>query len=225
MTLKEELSTLRNSLKEITDDSKYTDSYLYSIWKKARARVYKADSKKFVSQWSWHRFCVELESATNHDCGCIPEGCSAVKSLYKIPKALSTSKGDYLEVITLGGRTVGVVREQDVRYDNLDPIKSGKLRASIYNQYLYIWNTNRLKYIQVNGFWEDITEWEDVKACGTVSDGTTETEVDCTPIYELDLGIGEAESESILRICLELLGFPLSRVDDQNNNRNAEVRV
>lgn len=225
MTIREELSTLRNSIKEITDDSIYSDSYLYSIWKKAKGRVYKSDSKKFLSNWAWHRFCVELEEATNHDCGCIPEGCFAMVSVNKIPQPLATSKGEYVEFITLGGRTVGVVREQDVKYDNLDPVKKDKLRVSIYNQRVYVWNTKTLKYIQVNGLWDDITEWEDVKACGTVNDGSNSSDIDCTSVYDLDLGIGEAESESILRICLELLGFPLSRPDDQNNNRNAEVRV
>jgi hypothetical protein len=218
MTLREELSTLKNLVKEITDDNTYyQDSFLYSIWKKARARVYKADSKKYISKWSWHRFCVELEEATNHNCGCIPQGCTAMVSVNKIPKAISSTKKDYVEATTLDGRTVGFTEEQNVKYDNLDPVKADKLRVSLYNQKLYVWNTNTLKYIQLNGLWEDITEWEDVRACNT--------DTDCDPIYDLDLGIGEAESEAILRICLELLQIPMSKIDDQNNNRNAEVRV
>lgn len=225
MTINEELSTLRGLIKEMTDDSKYTDSFLFSLLKRARGVVLKNNSKKNISKWNWHRFCVELEEAVNHNCGCIPQGCSAMVSVNKIPRALSTYNKDYIEAMTLGGDTVGFIREQDLDADNLDEVKKNKLRASVYNDYLYVWNTNSLKYIQLNGVWEDITEWEDVKACGTVNDGSNTANVNCISTYDLDIGMGAAESHSVMQLVLRDMGFPLARKDDDNANRNPEIRA
>ena len=63
MKIWELLSTIRLTIKEITDDSKYTDSYLWSLVVQARATVLgnNIKGKSFISSWSSHRFCIELE--------------------------------------------------------------------------------------------------------------------------------------------------------------------
>jgi len=63
MKIWELLSTIRVTIKEVTDDSKYTDSYLWSLVVQARATVLgnSIKGKSYISSWSSHRFCVDLE--------------------------------------------------------------------------------------------------------------------------------------------------------------------
>jgi len=60
MKIGELLSTIRVTIKEITDDSRYTNSYLWSLVVQARTTVLgnNIKGKSFISSWSSYRFCV-----------------------------------------------------------------------------------------------------------------------------------------------------------------------
>lgn len=217
-TIAQEISVLRNTIKEVDDDSKYRDSYLYSMWSIARSDIlYKSlGNKIFITPWAYHRFCIELEKVKSHNCDCVAVGCDVLRSRYPVPKPVSGRWNDAIEIQDLDGDTIGLTDEQGVKSDLLDPVKRKKYRATLYNGYLYIWNTLDLKAIQINGIWEDVSKWDGIQLCTD--------NIPCFDIYDLDAGISANLRGAVLQRTLELLQLPLSRKDDDRSDRNPEIR-
>ena len=216
MKIAELLSTIRLTIKEITDDSKYTDSYLWSLVVQARATVLgnNIKGKSFISSWSSHRFCIELELVKAEDCSCVPDNsCKVLRSKYKIPRPLIGRYRDAMQVKLLDGRLLGMIEQYQLKSDSLDPIKGEALRYSIINQYLYLWRSKTLKCIYVDGIWENILDWQDIQSQDY-----------CNDIYEIESGIGQSEVTGIMQIMATLLQLPLSRKDDDSDDRNSEIR-
>lgn len=216
MKIGELLSTIRLTIKEITDDSRYTDSYLWSLVVQAKATIVgnNIKNKSFISSWANNRFCMELELVKAEDCSCIPDNsCKVLRSKYKIPRPLVGRYRNAMQVKLLDGRLLGMIEEYQLKSDSLDPIKSKSLRYSIINQFLYIWRSKTLKCVYVDGVWENILEWQDIQS-----------QEDCNDIYELDSTIGYSEVTAIMQLIVGLLQLPLSRKDDDNDDRNPEIR-
>ena len=216
MKIWELLSTIRVTIKEITDDSKYTDSYLWSLVVQARATVLgnNIKGKSFISSWSSHRFCIELELVKAEDCSCVPDNsCKVLRSKYKIPRPLIGRYRDAMQVKLMDGRLLGMIEQYQLKSDSLDPIKGEALRYSIINQYLYLWRSKTLKCIYVDGIWENILDWQDIQS-----------QKECNDIYDIESGIGQSEVTGIMQIMATLLQLPLSRKDDDSDDRNSEIR-
>lgn len=202
MKIGELISTLRQLIKEVQDDSKYTDSFLWSILNSCRkAKFDKHDQT---------RFCIELERVKHHDCSCITAGCDVLRTTAKIPSPIK------MTVYDLGGSTIGYSSDQELKFNTYDPIKSKSIRFNTHNQYLYIYGTLDRKYVQLEGAWENIVDWIDIQYCGS--------DVKCIDIYELESGISVLDSKDVYFDCLRLLQIPLSRPDDHNSDRNSESR-
>jgi hypothetical protein len=216
MKIGELLSTVRVTIKEITDDSRYTNSYLCSIIVQARATILgnSIKGKSYISNWSSHTFCVELELVKAEDCDCVTDTiCKVLRSKYKIPRPLIGRYRDAIQIKLLDGRLVGMIEQYQLKSDSLDPIKGQALRYSIINQYLYVWRSKTLKCIYVDGIWENILDWQDIQS-----------QEDCNDIYELESGIGHNEVTGIMQIIATLLQLPLTRKDDDSDDRNPEIR-
>ncbi len=111
------------------------------------------------------------------------------------------------------GRLLGIIEQYQLKSDSLDPIKGQALRYSIINQYLYIWRSKTLKCIYVDGIWENILDWQDIQSQDY-----------CNDIYDIESGIGQSEVTGIMQIMATLLQLPLSRKDDDSDDRNSEIR-
>lgn len=201
MKIGELISTVRQLIKEVQDDSKYTDSFLWSIISTC------AKDKSTIHTRT--RFCIELERVKHHDCSCVAVGCDVLRTKYKVPTPIKTT------VYTMTGNTIGYSSDQELKFNIYDPIKSKSIRHNFHNQYLYIYNTLDLKYVQLEGTWENVTEWIDVQYCGNG---------ECIDVYELESGISRVDTEEVYRKVFNLLQIPLSRPDDFATDRNSERR-
>lgn len=201
MKIGELISTVRQLIKEVQDDSKYTDSFLWSIISTC------AKDKSTIHTRT--RFCIELERVKHHDCSCVAVGCDVLRTKYKVPTPIK------ITAYTMMGDTIGYSSDQELRFNVYDPIKSKAIRYNFHNQYLYIYNTLDLKYVQLEGTWENVTEWSDVQYCG---------DSDCIEIYELESGISRLDTKEVYEQVLRLLQIPLTRPDDTSSNRNPEIR-
>lgn len=202
MKIGELISTLRQFIKEVQDDSKYTDSFLWSTINSCR--------KDRINQHNKTRFCIELERVKHHDCSCVAVGCDVLRTTSKIPVPVK------MTVYDLGGSTIGLSSDQELKFNVYDPIKSKATRFNTHNQYLYIYGSLDLKYVQLEGIWENIVEWIDIQYCGA--------DVECVDIYNLESGISVLDSKDVYFDCMRLLQIPLSRADDHNPDRNSESR-
>jgi hypothetical protein len=204
MKIGELISTVRQLIKEVQDDSKYTDSFLWSIISTC------AKDKSTVHNRT--RFCIELERVKHHDCSCVSVGCDVLKTKHKVPTPIKAT------ILTMDGNTVGHSFDQELKFNMYDPIKSNAIRYNFHNQFLYIYNTLDLKYVQLEGTWENVTDWINVQYCGN-SVGTT-----CVDVYELESGIARLDTKDVYEQVFRLLQIPLSRPDDTSTNRNPEIR-
>ena len=201
MKIGELISTVRQLIKEVQDDSKYTDSFLWSIISTC------AKDKSTIHTRT--RFCIELERVKHHDCSCVAVGCDVLRTKYKVPTPIKAT------VYTMTGNTIGYSSDQELKFNIYDPIKSKSIRHNFHNQYLYIYNTLDLLYVQLEGTWENVTEWIDVQYCGNGG---------CIDVYELESGISRVDTEEVYRKVFNLLQIPLSRPDDFTQDRNSERR-
>jgi len=202
MKIGELISTLRISYKEVQDDSKYTDSFLWSLINTCR--------KERINQHNKTRFCIELERVKHHDCSCVAVGCDVLKTISKIPVPVK------MTIYDLGGNTVGHSSDQELKFSVYDPIKSKSIRYNTHNQYLYLYGTLDRKYVQLEGIWENIVDWIDIQYCGA--------DVECVDIYNLESGISVLDSKDVYTDVMRLLQFPSSKPDDHNPDRNSESR-
>jgi len=158
MTLGESLSTIRGNIKEITDDSKYPDSILYTHWKQHRGQILSEQAKKFnhISAWNTHAFCVKLEKDTYHDCSCIKAGCQVLKTKFKIPNAVIGRNRALLKVTDLDGTLIPFRTATQIKSDKHDPIKCDKRGYDIQNQTIVIWNDLNMPTVRLEGVWADL---------------------------------------------------------------------
>lgn len=212
LTIREEISTLRNSLKKVTDDSKtFVDSYIYSVWKKNRAAL--LEPGKF-QLYNTSRFCIKLEVTKSHNCACIAHGCNVLKTTVTVPEFLQGRDGSGFKVRTLGGDLIGKTTEEALKSELTDPIKQNALRWTFNSGKLVIWRNLELKGIELEGVWADPLEWEDKRYC---PDG------DCANPLDTLSGLTTGQSKKVHDMCMKDFGFPLRLKDDVTADRNPEI--
>lgn len=218
MTYSEVLSTIRQSIKEVADDSKYSDSYLYSLWKLGRSKFLsqRTKSKNFVSNNNWITVCLELEKGKSHDCSCIANGCDVLKTKHEIASSINSRVSQNIEILTLDGTLIPHRYAYEVKSDMLDPIKKNRLAYTIVNNKIIIWNSLELKAIQIRQLADDPLHYQEIQYC-------TESNP-CVDIYELQTGLSDDVQELVIRNTLDLLQLPLTRQDDTSTDSNPEIR-
>lgn len=214
MTLFEELSTLRNRIRQVDADSDLSDSLLYSEWKKARATVIHQEYNKAnnLSNWNQHRFCIEMEKVPIKECDCVELeilDCEIVRSKHRIPQPISGNYNTGVAFYTLGYKKLGMSDITALKYEKLDEVKANSVRIAIYNQYVYKLNSMNTDPIYAKAIWEDIVAWQDIQ-CNT----------DCKDVYSLETGFSEYLSEMVMSIVLnKLFGSTLRVPSDLTQNR------
>lgn len=178
----------------------WDESFIYSIWKKYRA----VEIKNNISIVNRQTFCIELISATAHDCDCIPFGCKVRKSVHPIPNVIGDSFANTLRVMTFSGTVIGYSEEGEIFSDSIDPVKKNRRRYSIKNGHILVWNDKDLKALQVQGPWEDPTEWIDIELC---NDETTPGA--CSSMDTISAALTEEQSARVLENALKELLNPL----------------
>lgn len=219
MTYNEHISNLRHAIAEVSDESDYSDSYLYSLWKIGRANFLsqKAKRKDHIPLTNWHTFCVELEVGKSHDCACVPVGCTVLKSKYEIPGVIASRVDEKMSVLTLDGSPIGYMTEAEKRTNRYDDIKKDAYGYMIFNRKLVVWDDNQsLKAVQVRGLWADPLAWQDIQLC-------TET-TPCVNVYDLHSGLTEDDEGLIIQYVIQLLNVQLQRSADASTDTNPEIR-
>lgn len=220
MTYAEHISNLKHALKEVSNESNYSDSLLYSLWKQGRAKflTQKAKKKDHIARTNWYTFCMELEIGKSHDCSCVPVGCDVLKSKYVLPGVIASRMGEKLQILTLDGTPISYRTENERKTDIYDPIKCDDLGYMIFNQKVIIWDKgNELKGFQARGIWSDPLEWQDIQLC---TDSNP-----CVDVYSMDSGLTEDDEALIIEyIITREYGSALQRPSDASFDSNPEIR-
>lgn len=142
-TIGEVVSKLRGSIKEVTDDSKFTNRYLWSSFYFNVKQLIKqdADSGRIYSMSDvWEPICIEMEPVSSIYCNCIflPYNCTVFRSKKQLPNFLESSDGFIYRWISTPDLSRDFVLVTPQQYHNKSKIKYNREKyAFIHDKYLY----------------------------------------------------------------------------------------
>ena len=218
-TIGEIVANLRGSIKEVTDDSAYSNRFLWSKFNTVVKQLVKqeADTGRIYSQSDlWEPICIEMEPVSSIYCNCqfLPYNCEVYRSKYKLPKFLESSDGFVYRWISTPDLSRDFTLVTPYQFHNKSKIKYNREKyAFIHDGYLY---TPKDSYplISLSGLFEgDISDFE----CNKKEDV-----VECKTMLSKKVMIpGYLESGAIKMVLSELFhSVQISKDEHTNVNTN-----
>lgn len=224
MTINEHISLLRNVIKATPDDSKFSDQFLYTLLKNARAELLRqrADKGYVFNLSNWQSICMPLEKVDQNECGsCTPDsGCYVLRSVYKLPNTLSSPSRMLLNVYTLaGGKAVYSGSFSAALRKKYSKVMKNNLTYTIKNGYLYIFHNDWLKTVMLDAIFEDPTTLSDISACDSNGNPTGGS---CYEIMTDEFPLEEYLARTARQMVLEELQLTLRIPDDEVNDTRSQ---
>lgn len=221
-TVERIIDAFREYLRSVSDDSVYTDEFLYYVLSIARARLIKntLDNNKELSPWLYQRFCIKLCPSTFIECNCEPFdfACVVYRSEKPIPRPIWNGYTSIINVSELWGNPLMPVRETQSRL-----IKYRKHNTGMYyligeskgEHYMYIiTNKTPPRYIKIETILEDPTMVEQI-AC---------TDEECPKPLGMGFPIELHKHTDLLELAFALLKPSLEAIEDRSNNAQSTVK-
>jgi len=211
---------VRQSMKEISDDSEFTDEQIYMALLEARGLILerRLEKHKELPEDLYQTICMPLCLDDYNDCPeCmdIPEDCKVLKTEDEVPAGLFDGNMEIVRVATLNGREIAPSNE--ALHRNRIYRKTG------HNNYYYlrmsnrltIFNVpgNRLRMIRLKGVFLDPVEAQLLNRC-------TES---CTDLLEAKFGTRVADRIAIREEALKALLRTKQMPDDRSNNADSII--
>lgn len=221
-TIPQHIYKLRTFIKQHTDDSIYSDEFLYSLLKDGRNTMIERDVKKFSKDAEAHKqsICMPLEVSTFHDCSCLPKDtkCKILKSKFKLPAPIMGRNRESLEVMNIEGfEQYGFTVSIMIKNEKYTRTKKNKIRWTLFDNYIIVFNTLKLGVILVQGIFEDPVELASITFCNNSGDDET-----CYNISEDEFPIKGSLDIPMYQYVLEILKVPLKLKEDETNNANSQ---
>ena len=222
-TIGAHIADLRILLRQTSDDSEYSDEYLYKLLADTRALIFHQEIQKHrkLSDWNFQTFCIKLEPDTYHDCSCIDDlGCKVMKSTSKVPKPLLSRYKNFFKVYNINqDYEVDKTTPLKLKRDKLSLTRSGKRGYDITNEKLVLFNSMGTDTLLVRGLFEDPAYVTLNSAC----DDQTEP---CTNITDAEFPVDTRFIPVIKELILKQL-VPLQKLpaDITNNAASNESSI
>jgi hypothetical protein len=186
MTATEIIYAIREKLKAYTDDTRYTDAYLYFLVNLKRSvylrREYNQLQKTIDSQ-VLQTICMELEETSKSICpecysGC--EDCTVIRTVKKLPKVLELhSRSTITKIGTTGvfSRPINLITMDRLSYIGDDKHEKNAIFAGLHsNGHIYFKSKSTtyrtLEYVDVTALFENPDDIAEFK-CKTSDNGET----------------------------------------------------
>jgi hypothetical protein len=222
MTISQHISIVRSLLRAFTDDSLYSDEFLYALLNARRAQVIKEGAliNKNISHFNWQVACMPLILSTIHDdCPCVDiDDCQILRTKFKIPKPISVNGKPLLKVRTFDGATIAHMSLDKIIQKHNYKHLAKKLAYTVSNGYLFIYGTNLLKAVIIDGIFEDPLQLAGVTMCDVEGNGLGPCFDPNTEEYPLDLFIEPAVRTLVIQ---DILG-PKTEQDDINDSKSTQ---
>jgi hypothetical protein len=219
-TIPEHIYKLRTFIKQHSDDTIYSDEFLYSLLRDSRNTLLERENKKFTKDSEFHKqtICMPLIIDTYNDCECLPfeVKCKVLKSKYKLPKVLTGRNKELMRVLTFDSFTqIPFVLSTDLKNLKYSKTKGKGTKYGITNSHLIIFNTLQLKGILIEGIFEDPLELAKISFCDESGN-----ETQCYDLNTTDFPIKGSLSYPMYQLSLDMLKIPLQIREDDTNNAN-----
>lgn len=213
-TIEAHISTLRNLLKLHSDDSNFTDQYLYKLLTDARATLLRrrSDKRNTIAPYAWQTICVPLEESLFHNCDCIDVGCTVLKSTIKIPHVLMTRNKPQIKVLDLAGRALAYTDEMDLMNNQYSKVKASKPTWTIIGDYLYVFNELHKEYVMIRGVFEDPFELSTITTCGDNNDTA------CYDLVSQEFPLDGDLNQAMYKMVAEMLSITFGTAPDETND-------
>lgn len=212
---------VRQSLREISDDSNFTDEQIYYALLVIRGMILERALKKGkqLPIGMYQTLCYELCEATYAECqACmtIPTDCYVLKTTVDFPTALWTGSAEAMRVATISGQEIAPLNEESH--------KNRKYRKTGHNNFYYVRMNdriavlnvpmNRLKGIKITAIFEDpITAALDSKC-----------ESDCSSVLDASFQISMGTRISVYTETMKFLLNTDKLPEDRSNDAGSDVQ-
>jgi len=166
LSIKGIVDLVRKEIREISDDSVFSDKYIFRLILQSRSElISQMDSNnKSFTPWLYQRFCLKLCPSNFIECGCnsFDFGDVVYRSVNPVPQSIWSENGLIMNVSELWGDNINQVSERTFRYAKY---RKNKNKYYYYigdfnnDKYLFIMSEDNLlippKYIKIEGIFED----------------------------------------------------------------------
>jgi len=217
MTSNETITYLRTKLKLLDQTNVYSDPFIWREFVNARAKVLRnlLTNFNFISELNYHKVCIELQDALEHECKCVTEGCTIKRSKHKLPSIIVGRNSSTLRVSKLNGENIPVIKyeliEDELKYNE---VYKNKEVAIINNGYLFIYNSS-LTLVNVHALWVNPLDLLFIQKCE--SDNCLSDNKDL-------IEISEEKLSDIVSIMANQLSITLQVKDDNVGDNNSDIR-
>jgi hypothetical protein len=216
----------REFLRQNSDDSVYTDEFLYALLLQSRAEIIKnmVDNNKELSPWLYQRFCIKLCASSFVECDCAgidsSIGCTVFRSEKPIPEFINQNDNLILNVSELFGNAINQIRERSFR-----TVKYRKYKIDYYyligdykgEKYMFILSpTSKTppKYIKAEGVLSDPSE---------ISDFLCDAQGECFDPLGSGFALDISKHNALFKLTTELLSISAKAAEDRTNNADSTI--
>lgn len=220
------VSNFRANYALFSDDIKWTDRFIISMFNIIRPKLlYDRNKKDRVKRTNFVGFCMPLCIGKPLECPCIAEAqCYALVSKYYVPDYIPL---DYpysgIEIRTGGGAKLDEWSPRDANLSGLNPALENKMGYWLENYRgktkLVIWNTLDLEYVYVTMLPSDLDDILKLAQCGIEDGFDTCAEDWTTEEFPLDANL----LFDLFRMTADLINQKYRDVDDDNNDTSDKL--
>tara|TARA_R110002167_G_scaffold359085_2_gene575503 strand:+ start:1319 stop:2017 length:699 start_codon:yes stop_codon:yes gene_type:complete len=219
-TIAAHIDDLRNQLRQTSDDSIYTDKYLYKKILDARSMLLKRelDKHKLISDFNYMTICMNVVPGVPVECGCSDLQCKVLVSTLELPKPLQNKFTLFLKVYD--GNYDEIPKGDSTKSKFFKYYKTLKNKSSwdIVNNKLVIYNADfRIKSFIVKLIPEDPAELADYTYTSTCGCDTTGVDVPCFNVLTSDFPLDSWLSITMYDIIKKQLLGGITNEDLTNN--------
>jgi hypothetical protein len=216
LTIRGVVDLVRECLREVSDDSVYSDKFIYRILLEARAELLNQmyEKNNSFSPWLYQRFCLKLCPSSFIECGCAPFdfACNVYRSTEPLPQPIG---GDtlVLNISELWGDKINRLTENQFR-----TLSTRKYKVPYYyyighynnDHYLFILGNSTAppKYIKAEGVFEDPSEVLRF-AC---------TDEECPSLYGTGFPFQLSKESTLIKMAIEMILVSKKLPEDLSNN-------
>jgi len=216
------ISRLRNSIKEVNADTKYTNRYLWNVfWTNARLLLKRESDKERLYNQSdiWTTICVQMQAVSPLLCDCLklPMDCVVYRSTYKLPKITEGNYGRIYRFISSADLSTKLTLVTPYQYD---------LKKTKYNKEKYV-------FFHDGYLWAPDTKWSNLIISAVFEEEITKqfkcdceesTQDNCGSLLYLNASVPDFLIQPGIEMALKELGMSKQIPTDELGNTNANEK-
>lgn len=216
------IGDIRTTVRAHSDDSNFSDEYLYNLINSYRALFLKRrfEKTKVMSPLNWQTVCLSLKRTKYTDCDCIDVGCDVLKSEKIVPAVLTGRNKPLIKVQTFDGVSLPYISPDRMKTNKYSNVLVDVPGYYIQNKKVIIWNSLYYKAVMITGIYEDPIVLSTYNICD--SQGTPYDACSYNPLLE-EYPIDADLIPLIRQAVLQDLGISMQIADDTKNDSQSHL--